>query len=175
MIALNLSSEKVRSYFDSHLSYDQITENDIEALRGYVCLECARHNRDVVNGTRGVRMWTPCSKRYSPIVRMSKEHEGIQEAYLFIDGPYFKGREAISFNRDGFVGFAGWADSANLQPFLQAFMDWMHEWKHTPPAIRIITSKQGDVLFGRTCPSCGAASILEGDKFCQNCGAKVVE
>jgi hypothetical protein len=37
---------------------------------------------------------------------------------------HFDDREAISFNRDGFIGFAGWADSKNVQPFLSAFVKW---------------------------------------------------
>lgn len=37
---------------------------------------------------------------------------------------HFEEREAISFNRDGFIGFAGWADSTNVQPFLSAFVKW---------------------------------------------------
>lgn len=38
---------------------------------------------------------------------------------------YFKRREAISFNSDGFIGFAGWADSRNVQPFLKVFKEWV--------------------------------------------------
>lgn len=37
-------------------------------------------------------------------------------------------REAISFNGDGFIGIAGWADDNNVQPFLRAFMRWLKEW-----------------------------------------------
>ena len=40
----------------------------------------------------------------------------------------WKRREAISFNRDGFIGFAGWASSQNEAPFVKSFdrwVDWM--------------------------------------------------
>ncbi|MFV1484541.1 MULTISPECIES: hypothetical protein [unclassified Phaeobacter] len=41
---------------------------------------------------------------------------------------YFEGREAVTFNSDGFVGFAGWADDANVQPILRGFLQWVeHE------------------------------------------------
>ena len=34
-------------------------------------------------------------------------------------------REAVSFNRDGFIGFAGWADSNNIKPILEGVGDWL--------------------------------------------------
>ena len=40
----------------------------------------------------------------------------------------WNGREAISFNSDGFIGFCGWADTQNSQPFLNAFRRWMTEY-----------------------------------------------
>lgn len=33
-------------------------------------------------------------------------------------------REAVSFNRDGFIGVAGWADNNNVQPLLTALVEW---------------------------------------------------
>lgn len=33
-------------------------------------------------------------------------------------------REIISFNEDGFIGFAGWADQGNTNPILRAFLKW---------------------------------------------------
>ena len=33
-------------------------------------------------------------------------------------------REAVSFNRDGFVGIAGWADNNNVKPLLNALVEW---------------------------------------------------
>lgn len=36
-------------------------------------------------------------------------------------------REAISFNRDGFIGFAGWADDDNVQPILNGVTSWLLE------------------------------------------------
>lgn len=43
---------------------------------------------------------------------------------------YFKGRQArqcITFERCGFIGFAGWSDDTNIQPILRAFMAWVDE------------------------------------------------
>ena len=40
---------------------------------------------------------------------------------------YFDNREAVSFNTDGFIGFAGWADDRNVQPVLAGFSDWVRD------------------------------------------------
>ena len=33
-------------------------------------------------------------------------------------------REAVSFNSDGFIGIAGWADNNNVKPILDALVEW---------------------------------------------------
>lgn len=43
---------------------------------------------------------------------------------------YFEKREAVTFNDNGFVGFAGWADDQNVQPILTAFAKWV-AWMET--------------------------------------------
>ena len=48
----------------------------------------------------------------------------MQDAYLYMKGAYFSERECISFNLDGFIGFAGWASNGNVQPILRAFIRW---------------------------------------------------
>ena len=40
---------------------------------------------------------------------------------------YFDDREAVTFNTDGFIGFAGWADDTNVQPILDGFKEWVAE------------------------------------------------
>lgn len=43
---------------------------------------------------------------------------------------YFKGshaRQAVTFQEDGFIGFAGWSDDTNIQPIIRAFMAWVDE------------------------------------------------
>jgi hypothetical protein len=34
-------------------------------------------------------------------------------------------RECVSFNTDGFIGFAGWADNNNIIPILNAVGLWV--------------------------------------------------
>lgn len=36
-------------------------------------------------------------------------------------------RECVSFNSDGFIGFAGWADDKNIQPILKAVGMWVEQ------------------------------------------------
>jgi len=44
---------------------------------------------------------------------------------LYDGNTHFESREAITFNNDGFIGFCGWADRFNVQPFLKAFNHWL--------------------------------------------------
>lgn len=106
------------------LSYEQIAENDIRALDGYLAIEYAQHVRD----GGGVNMHACYRKKYQPEVRLSKDRPGIEAAFIFVSSNYFSGREAISFNEDGFIGFAGWASETTIKPFIRAFYRWVTEW-----------------------------------------------
>lgn len=55
----------------------------------------------------------------------------MKEAYIRCDSNYFSGREAISFNADGFIGFAGWASTENTQIFLKVFLAWADDIAQT--------------------------------------------
>ncbi len=48
-------------------------------------------------------------------------------AALMCKAFYFDDREAVTFNRDGFIGFAGWASDENVQPILGGFIAWVGE------------------------------------------------
>jgi len=47
--------------------------------------------------------------------------------YMTCKADYFKGREAISFNRDGFIGIAGWASTKSSEPIRRAVIDWAND------------------------------------------------
>lgn len=51
------------------------------------------------------------------------------KCFITVKGNHFDRREAISFNPNGFIGFAGWADSTNVQPFQNAFNKWIENLK----------------------------------------------
>ena len=46
---------------------------------------------------------------------------------ITVNSDYFNGREAITFNSDGFIGFGGWSDDYNVRPFVLAFLIWVDE------------------------------------------------
>lgn len=122
-----LTRDQARAAFEANLTYSQVCENDIRALQGYLCIEYAQHERDGEH----MCMQPTYRKKAQPKFNVSEEG-GMENAFLRVSGFYFSDREAISFNRDGFIGFAGWADDAddtNVQPFLRGFMRWLREWK----------------------------------------------
>lgn len=119
-----LDNQHVRAAFNELLGYEAVSPNDVRALEGFLAIECARHERD----GHHMEMRPSHRKKYQPRVEADTETGGIRSAFLRVDGFYFSGREAVSFNEDGFVGFAGWADSTNIKPFLRAFVRWMREW-----------------------------------------------
>ena len=85
-----------------------------------------------------MRLWQMCEDHISeaelemhmrpnPKIKRIKFRDQVCEAYLRVDGPYFTNREAISFNGDQFIGFAGWATDKNVKPFISAFVEWV-DW-----------------------------------------------
>ena len=63
-------------------------------------------------------------KRNQPNIKLDKNLK-MEYAHIKVDSHYFEGREAISFNRGGWIGFAGWASSENIKPFCNAFCEWV--------------------------------------------------
>ena len=63
--------------------------------------------------------------------RVTFQYSGTDRAFggIRCNAFYFERREAVSFNRDGFIGFAGWSDDTNVQPILQGFLAWVGEMK----------------------------------------------
>lgn len=55
------------------------------------------------------------------------ENGKLIKAFIRVDSHYFKGREAISFNAEGFIGFCGWASSGNADPVLKCFTNWVNK------------------------------------------------
>lgn len=120
-----LTSSFCRELFTSlGFTYDGIRPCDLDALQGYIAIECARSHRAGMTP----HFMTPRRKSDSLCCKMKPEG-GLEKAYIKIDClDQWNGREAISFNADGFIGFCGWADTQNSQPFLNAFRRWLTEY-----------------------------------------------
>ena len=112
------ATNDAREYFKSKgLTYDSISEGDILILSMMLEKELKKSNKA---GETSVSTITLSKK-----VDMKKKTNGhIMCCFLYVNSHYFERREAISFNRDGFIGFAGWADQGNTNPLLRAFLKW---------------------------------------------------
>lgn len=117
-VAAVCTNDEARQYFkDKGLSYELITEGDILTLVMMLNQEIKKSNKI---GETSVST-TYLSKR----IDMKKRTNGtIIKCFLYMNSHYYTQREAISFNQDGFIGFAGWADQGNTNPLLRAFLRW---------------------------------------------------
>lgn len=112
------TNDEARQYFeDKGLTYADITEGDILALIMLLNKHIKKANKDGETSVNTMHL----SKR----VDIKKRTNGtIICCYLYINSHYFTQRECISFNTNGFIGFAGWASQANTNPILRAFLEW---------------------------------------------------
>ncbi|PZL78220.1 hypothetical protein CI088_00160 [Enterococcus plantarum] len=115
-----MTTEEARQYFkDCGLSYADIKEPDFWLLVAMVSKELSEFvfssHAYEDKGNMTINKKT---------LKFTFTKKGLKNAFIEVDGPYFKGREAISFNRDGFIGFAGWAGGNNADPFIKGFVKW---------------------------------------------------
>ncbi len=108
--------EARRKFQSSGIAYKSLTRPRLQRLR---CLinEAMKKSGCFDNTYR-------CRQR--PIV----VDKGKFRAWINCKSFYFDDREAVTFNSDGFVGFAGWADDKNVQPILVGFSSWVDEMAH---------------------------------------------
>lgn len=111
------TADEARDYFKAKgLTYGDITEDDILVLTILLQREFKKSNK---------------AKETSVDMTISKNTDvkwaddgTLISCFFHMSAHYFTDREAISFNRDGFIGFAGWADVGNRNPLLRAFLAW---------------------------------------------------
>ena len=114
------TNDEARSYFrEKGLSYDSINEGDILVLVMMCQQELKKSCKDGETSTSTMRL--------SEKIDMKRKTNGaIVSCFLYMNSHYFTRREAISFNQNGFIGFAGWADQGNLRAFLR-WCDYLTE------------------------------------------------
>lgn len=113
--AYETSRIAARKNFNSKFTYKDLIRADIDKLQQLVSDEIQKAVKD---GT------VLKSMVMHPKVRTRFYNKKLQHAYMYVDSHYFTKRECISFNRNGFIGFAGWADSCNIRPILKGFNKW---------------------------------------------------
>ena len=112
------SNEDCRKRFaDYGLTYRDITDGDILVLAMLLNREIKKSNKTGETSVNTTRLSEKKIIKHRP-------NGSITEAYLFMNSHYYTQRECISFNKDGFIGFAGWADDGNSNPLRRAFLEW---------------------------------------------------
>lgn len=114
-----MTSEQAKELFsEKGLTYENITKGDIGVLFTFLNKQVKEANKAGIMSTNTMRM--------SRKIKSKLDTTGnVKECYLFLNSHYFTQREAISFNSDGFIGFAGWVDSGNKSPLMSAFVEWV--------------------------------------------------
>lgn len=130
-----MTTNEARAYFkDKGLCYQDVKLSDLHYLRETIDEHFIRFRKRIMQTLEKPLYW----KR----VNDAKFYKGTFDpitgamvcAFLTANGEYFDAREVISFNRDGYIGFCGSADSENTAPVLAAFVewcDWLAERKET--------------------------------------------
>lgn len=119
-----MTRDEARAHFKRcGLTYDSITLEDLHYLKLLLDLAFLQERKK--------RMRTQHKPQYWIRVNEAKYYKGefdlggrLVRAYMTGKGEYFNAREVISFERNGFIGFCGDADTENTQPVLAAFMEW---------------------------------------------------
>lgn len=114
-----MTNDEARQYFkDKGLTYQDIYAGDI-------CVLVMLLNKSIKDACKNCEMSTNTMSMSEKIKSKYTTGGRIKECYLFMNSHYFQRRECISFNPDGFIGFAGWSDDRNLKPIIKAFIDWV--------------------------------------------------
>ena len=119
-----MTRDEARSSFaDSGISTDTLTAEALLNLRDRI--EARMRDAGAMRD----------SLRMSGEAEIKATKDGKRWAALLCSSDYFEGREAVSFHPDGFIGFAGWADDTNAQPFFQGFADWTEAMRAAPAGV----------------------------------------
>lgn len=127
-----MTNDEAREYFKSKgLDYSILTKQNRDRLRELVRKELSVYKNDQFRMIlRRQNKFKDLRLSGDKILYFGMRAKGFNT--MTVKGEtkeyiHFNDREAISFNQDGFIGFAGWADSKNVQPFLSAFCKWCDE------------------------------------------------
>lgn len=130
-----LETDKAREYFKP-LTYDVLTNKSFNNLVAILEEHLGKWNRKVLEDRNKsvhdnryymtIHYHKPFSK-YPGTRFIDKKYK---EAFIIVKCDNYSYREGISFNKDGWIGFAGWSDNDNVKPFINAFKEWVDEIKN---------------------------------------------
>lgn len=119
-----MTTNEAREYFKAKgLTYASVTLPDLHYLKELVDERFIKQRKERMTEGKKPLYWRRVNnaKYYKGEYR---EDGTMVCAFLTGSGEYFEAREVISFNRDGFIGFCGAADTENTAPVLEAFVEW---------------------------------------------------
>ena len=120
-----MTNEECRQLFiDKGLTYVDINKDKLDKLKEILTTELLEFSK--THPEIAMKLVKKLSAGRSKCCKFD-ENGSLISYFIRVNGSYFKDREAISFNPDGFIGFAGWADSTNVSPMLSAFNKWVSE------------------------------------------------
>ncbi len=112
-----MTREEAREYFKNcNLSYENLDINNIYKLIQMLNKKITEANSIMI------MINEPRLKGSNKDIIM--KNGKIIFAQIRVKGDYFDSREAITFNKNGFIGFCSWASDDNTQPFIDAFKEW---------------------------------------------------
>ena len=89
---------------EAGITTDNVTDDQLRALR--FLINKRLKSSGIYNGTARLR------------------RPGGDLMFIEMRTEQWERREAVSFNRDGFIGIAGWADKDNVRPLIDAVAEW---------------------------------------------------
>jgi hypothetical protein len=117
-----VNNDDARQYFkDKGLTYNALSVYTIDLLATMLQAEIMEMRKEAM-----IQLTDCILVRINPPNYTKKQlrDNKFSQFELTVQGTYFDKREAITFNRDGFIGFAGWACTSNTKPFIDGFIKW---------------------------------------------------
>lgn len=119
-LILRTGADFARDNFNRRgLDLSDIKVADFYFLIGFLAEELERFSKKSHEGIHSMKVSNE-KRSYSPKF-VADKNGGMLWATITVDSHYFEGREAFTFNNDGWVSISGWADKINSIPFVDAF------------------------------------------------------
>lgn len=119
-------NQEARGYFMSHgLTYDDVTKPRFNKLVEILQKHLDKRNEEQNNITDMYKK-DYTYKMDRNIYNKPTKKRPYMTAYIHVKVDNYSVREGISFNSDGWIGFAGWASTYNTIIFTEAFKEWVN-------------------------------------------------